>query len=178
MEFDFEGENNFESPAATQQEFDDPLFREQSLEESLASLYKPPYTRPSQEQKPEPSLSEFNFDSSPEPETPPPAAPRFPENKSSLLSAYEEEPLTSIQSQDETSESKNKDIWPMLLLAIGGQLLTLALLLFFFSDNGVLTLQWNAKKWFVYALVSLPMIYFGLRALKPKDQYGEFSGDS
>ncbi len=173
MEFDFEGENNFETQTATQQEFDDPLFREQSLEDSLASLYKPPYTRPS-EKKPEPSLSEFTFDKSPVQEPiAEPVAPRFPENKSSLLSAYDEQPMPTQQLQGDGAATKNQDIWPLLLMAIGAQLLTLGLLLFFFSDDGLLTLQWNAKKWFVYALVSLPMIYFGLRALKPKDQYGD-----
>ncbi|MCB1108381.1 MAG: hypothetical protein KDK44_01870, partial [Chlamydiia bacterium] len=120
MEFDFENENNFESPTATQQEFDDPLFREQSLEDSLASLYKPPYSR--QSVKREPKLSEFTFDASPplaEP-TLEQTAPIFPENKSSLLSAYEDSTPRSAPLQEETV-SKNKDIWPLLLLAVGAQ---------------------------------------------------------
>ena len=161
MEFDFDTFSDEQeketAPVASQQEFDDPLFRQQSLEESLASLYKPPYSKPSHTPAPEPVQPKF------EEET-----PSFSEEQNSLLSAYKEEKIDLGEQTSETTDKKGEFL-PQLLLSVGGVLLTLGLLLFFFSDNGVLTLQWNAKKWFIYCLFSLPMIYFGLRKLQPQD---------
>lgn len=157
MEFDFESDGQetlpgfgLETKKEEAQISDDPLFRHQSLEDSLASLYKPPYSKPRNE----------------EPTLPPPEqkSPVFPEEKSSLMSAYvaDETPQAAPVAEEEV-ESKKGGIWPLLFLAIGSQLLTLGILLFFFSDSGTLTLQWNASRWFVYCLFSLPLIYIGYR---------------
>lgn len=133
------------------QEADYPLFRQQSLEESLASLYKPPYSRPQSERPQQP-------------------APSFGA-KSSLLSNYEE-PSSIRQSEDVVEEKSNEgsDLLPATLLAVGGMLLTLGLVLFFFSTDGVVTLEWNAKKWFIYCLAALPVIYMGMRQLRGKGE--------
>ena len=156
MEFDFESDGQeslpgfgLETKSEESQSRDDPLFRHHSLEDSLASLYKPPYSRP---REPEPSLPPVE------------RSPVFPEEKSSLLSAYvtDETPKQTAVIEEEV-ETKKAGIWPLLFLAIGSQLLTLGILLFFFSDSGTLTLQWNASRWFVYCLFSLPLIYIGYR---------------
>ena len=73
MEFDFENENEPELPGfetnTKAEESNDPLFNHQSLEESLASLYKPPYPQ----QRPQESVM---------PQEPAkPEAPSFPENQ-------------------------------------------------------------------------------------------------
>ena len=158
MEFDFENEREQELPGfetnESSEESSDPLFNQQSLEESLASLYKPPYPQ----QRPQESIM------AQEPSKP--AAPSFPENQSSLLSSYEEPAPIAPAPQVEAIDTKKSELFPLLLLALGANLLTVGLLLFFFSDNGTLTLEWNASKWFVYCLASLPLVYFGLKAIR------------
>ena len=158
MEFNFENESEPELPGfetnTGSEESSDPLFNQQSLEESLASLYKPPYPQ----QRPQESIM---------PEEPSkPEAPSFPENQSSLLSSYEEPAPIAPAPQAAAIDTKKSELFPLLLLALGANLLTLGLLLFFFSDNGTLTLEWNASKWFIYCLTSLPLVYFGLKTIR------------
>lgn len=109
---------------------------EMDLEKSLASLYKPPYAIRERESNWEERFQE------PEERT---AAPK-------------EEPLARQQS--------SKEFFPILLLSLGGLLLSLSLLIFFFSEGGVLTLQWKAKYWFIYLLLSLPVLSLGWKGLK------------
>lgn len=155
MEFDFENESQETLPGFEQtqtQEPDDPLFRHQTLEESLASLYKPPYPRKQEEPTELPSVEPTH------------EAPIFPDNKSSLLATYEEPEPIHETPQEPTS--KKADIMPLALLAVGANLLTLGVLLFFFSEGGLLTLQFNASKWFLYCLFSIPLLYLGLRQIR------------
>lgn len=156
MEFDFESDGQeslpgfgLETEKEEEQISDNPLFRHQSLEDSLASLYKPPYSKPREAEPALPPLEE--------------KSPVFPEEKSSLLSSYVADETPRAAPAVEEEESKKGGLWPLLFLAIGSQLLTLGILLFFFSDSGTLTLQWNASRWFVYCLFSLPLIYIGYR---------------
>lgn len=60
-------------------------------------------------------------------------------------------------------------IKPLLFLVLGSTLSIFSLMLFLFSQNGVLTLQWNAEVWYLYLAVSLPLLWLGLRALKSTD---------
>jgi hypothetical protein len=68
----------------------------------------------------------------------------------------------AIQEQQETT-TQGGTFWPVLLLTIASNILTLGLLQFFFSDNGVLTLEWSSKYWFLYCLASLPLFFFGFK---------------
>ena len=54
---------------------------------------------------------------------------------------------------------------PTILFALGSQLLVLGLLMLLFSNNGILTLKWDAKLWFLYAFAACPCLYFGYRAI-------------
>ena len=54
---------------------------------------------------------------------------------------------------------------PMLLLLPGVFFLLFSLILLLFSNHGLLTLQWKAQYWFIYAGVALPLLYFGWRSL-------------
>ena len=149
MDFDNYNDISDEEPDSREEAY--PLFRQQSLEESLASLYKPPYSRAQSERPAQP-------------------APSFG-TQSSLLSTYEEPaPVQQTEEVVEEQTTEGNDLLPATLLAVGGMLLTLGLVLFFFSTDGVVTLEWNAKKWFVYCLASLPVLYMGIRQLRPKHE--------
>ena len=62
---------------------------------------------------------------------------------------------------EETPDSKS--FLPILLLTLGGNLLTLSILQFFFSDHGTVRLEINGSYWFLMLLASLPLFYFGLK---------------
>lgn len=62
-------------------------------------------------------------------------------------------------------EKPNRTVGSVLLLAAGVQLLILGLLLVLLSHNGVLTLKWDARLWFLYIFASIPFLIFGYRSL-------------
>jgi hypothetical protein len=55
-----------------------------------------------------------------------------------------------------------KSVALSLGLLLGGSIFFLfGLILFLFSAEDTFTLQWNASYWYVYLLLSAPMLYFG-----------------
>jgi len=62
---------------------------------------------------------------------------------------------------EKTEETKS--FWPILLLTLAGNLFTLGILQFFFSDHGTVRLEVNGSYWFLLILASVPMFYFGLK---------------
>ena len=56
-------------------------------------------------------------------------------------------------------------LMPIVLLLPGIVLFLFGLMLVAFSSQGVLTLEWSAKYWFVYLLLAAPLLYFGWRIL-------------
>jgi hypothetical protein len=58
-------------------------------------------------------------------------------------------------------EEKQNPFWSILLLSLGTNLFVLGLLQFFFSDQGVLRLEWNSAHWFFYCLGAIPLLFFG-----------------
>ena len=64
---------------------------------------------------------------------------------------------------DRTEASETKSFWPILSLILAGNLLTLGILQFFFSDHGIVRLEINGSYWFLMLLASLPLFYFGFR---------------
>ncbi len=128
------------------------MFASQSLQDSLTSLYKPPYSARNREGYGVPDDRRNAQFSEPQPD------PLF----STDIRHTEERQLTP-------SEEKRGSIWSILLLSLGANLLTLGLILFFFADDGKLTLEWNSHAWFIYCLLSLPILFFGWRFLsQPK----------
>jgi len=112
-----------------------------TLQDGSASLYPPPYAKKSA----------------------PTITPSSPEPKNYLNEAVEKKaPLPSENAQEEK-------IWPVFSFAIGSTLLTLGLILFFFSDDGKLHLEWDSSFWYIYCLIALPLVILGLRKLKKAD---------
>ena len=142
-----------------QNSFQMPLFETQSLKDSLASLYTPPYQAKSQ-------LEE--------------AAQVQPEQPISteepLTSTYRDvsqEPFRDLAAEElagataeNAQENRKSSLWPTLLLVGGSNFLLLSLMQLFFSKNGILRLEWNASFWFFYLLMALPMLYYGIKQCK------------
>ena len=105
--------------------------------ESLASLYRPPYL-----------VRESHGYGVPD------------ERESSY-----EEPQEEEYFEEEKKEPGNRSVWALLLLSVGGNLLTLGLLILFFSEAGRLTLEWKSGTWFLYCFLSAPFLFLGWKCL-------------
>lgn len=57
-------------------------------------------------------------------------------------------------------------VLPLILLLTGSVLFIFGIALMLFSQNGVLTLQWNGEHWYLFFIFSLPLLYFGWRYLQ------------
>jgi len=113
------------------------LFKHQSLQDSLTNLYTPPYGARTAE----------------------PAE----EKKSQIKTS---EPAATVMSMEKEDVSDNKNFWPILFLSLAGNLFTLGVLQFFFSDQGIVKLEVNGSYWFLFILLSLPLFYFGFKQTK------------
>lgn len=58
-----------------------------------------------------------------------------------------------------------KIVQAVTMLLSGSVFFLFGLALVLFSTNGVFTLQWDGTLWFLYTLISLPLLIFGWRAL-------------
>ena len=142
--------------------FEEEKFSHQSLEESLASLYKPPYSARNKQgfgipdEKEEIAFSQVE---------PPKENPLFQpyENEEELPSEVIEEPPVEKQSSEVVYQGA---VLPLLLLLIGTHLFLLGVLILFFSSHGRVVLEWNSQHWFLYPLISAPLLFFGFRLLK------------
>lgn len=117
---------------------------------NLASLYKPPYS---------PNHRGFGV-------------PNFKEEQSPQEDFYNPQEQVIYQNRQESSsiegevsQKTDAGLWPLLFLSIGMNLLTVGLLLFFFSDKGRLILEWNSYYWFVYCILAAPLLMFGWKLL-------------
>jgi hypothetical protein len=131
--------------------FQSPIFENQSLEDSLTSLYTPPYQgkrpkfgQPREQQLPyaeEPSLYK------------------------EVTEKPEMNPFLGAIIEDEEQPPKSSLI-PTTLLFAGANITLIGLMQLFFSKNGVLRLEWNANFWFFYCLLGIPLLYFGYKKVK------------
>lgn len=81
-------------------------------------------------------------------------------------SLNEEEP-EGVKEPDSSDSRKAKSEMVALLLLLPGVVFFLfGLTLFFFSDDGVLALEWNQNMAYFYFLGAAPLILLGWRALK------------
>ncbi|MBI2742798.1 MAG: hypothetical protein HYX48_02650 [Chlamydiales bacterium] len=131
------------------------LFKHQALQESLTSLYSPPYSKKAAEAQTE---------------TPEPVKKRvetFKEVKT-VTAGLGATTMQINNSEGEAHEAQSQSgLLPILFLSIGSNLCLLGLLQFFFSEGGFLKLEWDASYWFIYCLISLPLIYFGMKKASP-----------
>jgi hypothetical protein len=129
----------------------------QSLQDSLTSLYTPPYAGKGtgfMNAKTEvPNISK------PAPLKVPMAEKRF----SSPSAALGVPTIPTESHEDQHVDEGRSSFWPIMLLSIGANLLTVGLLQLFFSDGGFLRLEWNSSHWYLYCLAALPLFFFGFK---------------
>ena len=107
-----------------------------SYEETLASLYPPPY---------KPKVIE-------------------PEIKEEIIERKQD--IEEEIETEEEEVTKKSFLLPTTLFLFGVNILFFSLILLIFSDDGSLYLKWNAKYWYLYTLFSIPLAYFGFKGLK------------
>lgn len=127
-----------------QEERIDPVSRNQAIQDSLTSLYSPPYKGKKTEQV-KTTLRE--------------RADRSPIAHHGGTAAA---PGALPRDEEETKIGKNV-LFSILGLSLGSILFILGLLQIFFSDSGMLRLEWSTKYWFIYTLAALPLLYYGYR---------------
>lgn len=128
-----------------------PIFQNQSLEDSLTSLYTPPY------QGKRPQFTQA--------EEPQPLQSLEPMYKDVTEEKPQMEPLFGSEAKEE-EEQKKSSLLPTALLFAGANFLFLGLLQLLFSKDGVLRLEWNAHYWFLYCILSAPCLFFGYKKFK------------
>ncbi len=124
-----------------------PLFRNQTLQDSLTTLYTPPYAQKAQ--------AAYQQEEAPA------------KKKSELFREVKAPSTMHVQAQNETAEQESTNpLFPILLLSLGSNFFLLGLIQFFFSKGGFLRLEWDASYWFIYALISLPLLFLGFKKSK------------
>jgi len=112
-----------------------------SQQDALSGLYTPPYSSK-------------------------PAADPLESKAAKTTPIYAEKDGSAVIDRTEASEMKS--FWPLLSLILGGNLLTLGILQFFFSDHGIIRLEINGSYWFLMLLASLPLFYLGFKSSPPE----------
>lgn len=133
-----------------------PLFQNQSLQDSLTSLYTPPYSgkRP------------LFTQSEPQSTTP------FKENSmyKNVTDEKFQDPLKAFGAAASIPETEQKEgessLWPTVFMVAASNFFILGLLQLFFSEEGLLKLEWDGSYWFIYCLISLPLFYLGVKKMK------------
>jgi hypothetical protein len=100
-------------------------------------------------------------------EPPPPPYVQRVQSQSYALpqqSSWQEQ-LPEEESKPAPEPRARGDAMPLLMLLPGAFFFLFAMLLLLFSEDGLLTLSWQAKHWFVYFLVAMPLLYLGWRSL-------------
>ncbi len=80
-----------------------------------------------------------------------------------------QEPAQEEAVKEEAAKTPKNSFWALLLFSLGVQALLMGALLFIFSHKGVVHLQFDAKSWLFYIVFSMPMLYFGWKAVSQLD---------
>jgi hypothetical protein len=120
-----------------------------SYEESLSSLYPPPY-------KPKVINSNtLKFE-------------KDPKEDYAHLDDDDDDPEDEDINNKDHVNSKNALI-PTVLFWLGVNMFIFSLILIIFSKEGSLHLRFSSKYWFVYSIIALPFLFFGFKSLKDLD---------
>ncbi|MCH9621852.1 MAG: hypothetical protein S4CHLAM20_12800 [Chlamydiia bacterium] len=96
----------------------------------------------------------------------PPYTPVNDSYKESVYYPENDETVHQDHEEDIDEEAEKGHLSALTLLSCGGMLLTLSLMLFFFSEHGRLVLEWKSRYWSLYMILGLPMLYYGFKKLK------------
>jgi len=124
-----------------------------SSQESLASLYPPPYSNSNR------NFSQMKIDNKD-------SQSKFKAPQALAENPFAKMPLAGSNALEKQEEQEKSGFMPLLLILLGANLLTLGLMQAMFSDNGFLRLEWSSKYWFYYCLLALPLISLGMKKIK------------
>ncbi|MCX6987406.1 MAG: hypothetical protein NT065_04540 [Chlamydiae bacterium] len=137
-----------------------PISDYRSIQDSLTSPYPPPYSKES---------SQY-MKNDKEKNKPKPLTRESPDNQLHVsLGKYNLSQGMANVDIDEKQPQKSS-FSPLLFLLMGSNLLIIGLLQFFFSERGILRLEWDSTYWFIYCLIASPLIYLGLKKSKEDGQ--------
>lgn len=71
--------------------------------------------------------------------------------------------IPTDSAQEQQIQEEKSSFWPILFLSLAANLLVIGLLQLFFSENGVLRLEWDSQHWYFYCLAALPLFFLGLK---------------
>ncbi len=161
-----------------------PLFENKSLQDSLSSLYKPPYSA-SNHGYFERMDSSDDYESSDYLHTQNTSNRDLHEalsqpssfsqqrqilEKTAADQTYEDEyrvkEKKASNAIEEDSEDVKKSFWTISALSVGANLAVIGLLQLLFSTNGKLTLQWDARYWFIYCIAACPLLFLGFKKVR------------
>ena len=123
-----------------------------SSQESLASLYPPPYSNR--------NFSQMKIDNNKDSQS------KFKAPQALAENPFAKMPLAANAAVEKQEVQDKSGFMPLLLILLGSNLLTLGLMQVMFSDDGLLRLEWSSKYWFYYCLLALPLISLGMKKLK------------
>lgn len=86
--------------------------------------------------------------------------------------AGKQEKVYSVEATMDTRQnSLFQEIYlPVLLLSTGCLSLLFSLILLLFATEGKLTLEWQQDLWPMFALIALPLLFFGWRSISSQDE--------
>ncbi|MBI5346941.1 MAG: hypothetical protein HZB76_07360 [Chlamydiae bacterium] len=120
----------------------DNTVRSLSPEETLVSLYPPPY-------RVKPNTSVNNFEA------------HIPQEEVKVIDPIQEEALKE--------EPIDTTFLSTILFSVGVNIALLGLFIFLFAQGKSLILSFNASYWILYILAGAPLIYFGYKGLIKKN---------
>jgi hypothetical protein len=87
---------------------------------------------------------------------------KAPQYREEIKVAAIQDPNQADQAEEEDSKKVGtQEILSFLLLLPGALLMLFALFILFFSNQGMLTLQWSQTTSYFYFITSLPLLYLG-----------------
>lgn len=106
------------------------------------------------------------YSPSPSPDVPSPIYPFQSEEKTDPL---EEENAEKASDRLLLWKQLKQDLFPLLFLMSGSLFFLFGLVLLFFSQNGILTLQWQSRDALYFLFLALPLIGFGWKLFQQLD---------
>lgn len=122
-----------------------------SSQESLSSLYPPPYSN-----RNFPSMKTDSKDTQ----------SKFKAPQALADNPFAKMPMAAATAVAEKPEEDKAGFMPLIFVLLGSNLLTLGLMQAVFSEGGFLRLEWSSKYWFYYCLVAIPLLYLGMKKIK------------
>lgn len=86
---------------------------------------------------------------------------------------FDEEALEKLERPIQSSSEFKTIVLPIVFLVSGAFCFIFSLIMYFFANDGVFTLRWNANYWFIYILLSLPLLFVGWRTLRQIEERDE-----